>query len=70
MPKIHSLLHYLSSITLFRTMDNYNIKQSEHLHIDFAKNAYWATNKKNEFSQMTKWLEHQEKVQFYHAFIQ
>ena len=38
------------------------MEQTECLHIDFAKNAYRATNRKDEFSQITKWLECQEKV--------
>ena len=28
-PKIHSLLHYVSSIVLFGTTDNYNTEQTE-----------------------------------------
>src|SRR5712672_2288422 len=69
-PKLHSLTHYQSSITLFGTMDNYNMEQSEHLHIDFAKEAYCATNCRDEYPQMTTWLEHQEKVQQHHLVIQ
>jgi len=62
-PKLHSLLHYFSSIMLFGTTDNYNTEQTERLHIDFAKDAYRATNHKNEYMQMTAWLERREKVQ-------
>lgn len=62
-PKLHSLLHYFSSIMLFGTTDNYNTEQTERLHIDFAKDAYRATNHKNEYMQMTAWLECREKVQ-------
>jgi Plavaka transposase len=69
-PKIHSLLHYSSSIMLFGTTDNYNTEQSERLHIDFTKDAYRATNKKQEFKQMTKWVERQEKIHFHDAYIQ
>ena len=39
-PKIHSLNHYIPSIRLFGTTDNYNTEQSERLHIDFTKNVY------------------------------
>ena len=67
--KLHSLSHSASSIQLFRTMDNYNTEQSKHLYIDLAKDAYHATNHKEKYSQMTKWLEHHEKVQYYSAFI-
>ena len=62
-PKFHSLLHYVSSIMLFGTTDNYNTEQTERLHIDFARDAYRATNRKNEFAQMTTWLQRREKIQ-------
>ncbi|KAI9435869.1 hypothetical protein H4582DRAFT_2112276 [Lactarius indigo] len=44
--KIHSLLPYCSSISLIGTTDYYNTEQSEHLHIDFTKDAYCSTNHK------------------------
>ena len=69
-PKFHSLVHYQSSITLFGTTDNYNTEQSERLHIDFAKDAYRATNHKDEYPQMTLWLERHEKVQQHASMIQ
>jgi hypothetical protein len=62
LPKLHSLSHYASSIRLFGTTDNYNTEQSERLHIDFAKEAYRATNRKNIYSQMTAWLQRREKI--------
>ena len=61
-PKIHSLNHYITSIHLFGTTDNYNTEQSERLHIDFAKNAYRATNHKDIYHQMTEWLQCHEKI--------
>jgi hypothetical protein len=70
LPKLHSLIHYHLSIALFGTTDNYNTEQSERLHIDFAKDAYRATNHKNEYPQMTQWLERREKVQQHAALIQ
>jgi hypothetical protein len=68
-PKIHSLIHYSPSIRLFGTTDNYNTEQTERLHIDFTKDAYRATNHKDEYTQMTTWLERREKVQLHSAFI-
>jgi hypothetical protein len=62
LPKLHALGHYTSSIRLFGTMDNYNTEQTERLHIDLAKDAYHTTNRKDEFTQMTRWLEHREKI--------
>jgi hypothetical protein len=69
LPKIHSLLHYIPSIRLFGTTDNYNTEQTERLHIDFTKDAYRMTNCKDEYSQMTTWLERREKVQVHSTFI-
>ncbi|KAH9164605.1 hypothetical protein EDB89DRAFT_2116238 [Lactarius sanguifluus] len=69
-PKFHSMLHYRSSITLFGTTDNYNTEQSERLHIDFTKDAYRATNCKNEYPQMTAWLECREKIQIRTASVE
>jgi len=68
-PKIHSLMHYGPSITLFGTTDNYNTEQTEHLHIDFTKEAYCATNHKDELPQMTTWLCWHEKVQQHLALV-
>ena len=68
-PKLHSLLHYAPSIRLFGTTDNYNTEQTERLHIDTTKDAYDATNHKDEFHQMTIWTERREKVQLHTSFI-
>ncbi|KAH8987479.1 hypothetical protein EDB86DRAFT_3065716 [Lactarius hatsudake] len=68
-PKLHSLLHYKSSITLFGSTDNYNTEQTERLHIDFTKDAYRATNHKDKYPQMTAWLECHEKIQQHMMFI-
>ena len=61
-PKLHSLRHYSESIKLFGTTDNYNTQATERLHIDYAKDAYRATNTKDEYPQMTRWLEWKEKI--------
>jgi hypothetical protein len=68
-PKLHSMLHYSSSIKLFGTTDNYNTEQTERLHIDFTKDAYRSTNRKDEYMQMTTWLERRERIQQHAAHI-
>ncbi|TFK78674.1 hypothetical protein K466DRAFT_506925 [Polyporus arcularius HHB13444] len=70
LPKLHSLDHYMDSIKLFGTLDNSDTQYTERLHIDFAKNAYRATNHKDEFPQMTAWLERREKILRHDAYIQ
>ncbi|KAH9083700.1 hypothetical protein EDB83DRAFT_2282415 [Lactarius deliciosus] len=69
-PTLHSLLHYTRSISLFGAADNYNTEHSERLHIDLTKNAYRATNFKDEYKQMTTWLERQEAMHQHTAFIE
>jgi hypothetical protein len=69
LPKLHFLKHYAYLITLFGTTDNYNTEYTERLHIDFAKDAYRATNHKDEYPQMTLWLERHEKIQRHAKYI-
>jgi hypothetical protein len=61
-PKFHSLVHYIESIQFFGTTDNYNTEMFERLHIDFAKEGWRATNQRDEFPQMIRWLSRQEKI--------
>ena len=70
LPKLHSLIHYRRSISLFGATDNYNTEQSERLHIDFAKKAYRATNFKDEIKQMVAWIERYEAMHQRAAHIQ
>ncbi|RPD75308.1 hypothetical protein L226DRAFT_462412 [Lentinus tigrinus ALCF2SS1-7] len=57
------------SIEFYGTTDNYDTQYSERLHIDMAKDAYRATNKKDELTQMTKWLERREKILRHEKYI-
>ncbi|KAJ3859650.1 hypothetical protein EV359DRAFT_50531 [Lentinula novae-zelandiae] len=68
-PKVHFMCHYVRAIKLFGTCDNYNTETTERLHIDFAKDAYRASNRKDEYTQMTKWLERQEKIHYHSHYL-
>ncbi|KAG2352799.1 hypothetical protein BDR07DRAFT_1475000 [Suillus spraguei] len=70
LPKLHFTAHYAHMIRMFGTTDNYNTEYTERLHIDLAKDAYCSTNHKNEFAQMTTWLEWREKVFHHEKYIQ
>ena len=70
LPKLHSLVHYVDSIELFGTTDNYNTEYTERLHIDLAKDAYRATNHHNEYAQMTLWLERKEKILRHQSYLE
>ncbi|KAJ8468795.1 hypothetical protein ONZ45_g17114 [Pleurotus djamor] len=69
-PKLHFAQHYVRFIRLYGTLDNFSTEYTERLHIDLAKDAYEATNHKDEFRQMTVWLERKEKILRHHQYIQ
>ena len=62
-PKLHSLDHYVTAAMEFGSFDNSDTQYTERLHIDMTKDAYRATNHKDEYPQMTLWLERKEKMQ-------
>ncbi|KAM6492691.1 hypothetical protein JOM56_012415 [Amanita muscaria] len=68
-PKLHACAHYVSSIKLYGTTDNYNTQSTERLHIDLAKDAYRSTNRKDEYPQMTLWLERRERIHQHHNYV-
>ncbi len=68
-PKVHSMQHYVDMIRSRGSADGYNTELPERLHIDFAKNAYRASNRRDFFKQMTKWLTRQEGIFLFRKFI-
>ncbi|KAF8868642.1 hypothetical protein BD779DRAFT_1614940 [Infundibulicybe gibba] len=68
-PKIHALLHYFASIQALGSNDGYNSESPERLHIDFAKDAFRASNKKDYHEQMTLWLQRREAMWQREAYI-
>ncbi|TBU21231.1 hypothetical protein BD311DRAFT_678982 [Dichomitus squalens] len=68
-PKLHSALHYALSIRRLGTTDGYNTEHSERLHIDYAKRGYAASNKRSYIRQMAVWLNRQEAVSRFQAFL-
>jgi hypothetical protein len=70
LPKPHFASHYVEYIKLYGSLDNFNTEYTERLHIDLAKDAYAATNHKDEFIQMTLWLERKEKIFRHHQYVQ
>ena len=68
-PKYHMMEHYVDLIRLFGTADGFNTEWSERLHIDYAKDAYRASNKKDYTVQMTRWLRRQEAVDRFTTYL-
>ncbi|KAJ6548353.1 hypothetical protein B0H19DRAFT_1298935 [Mycena capillaripes] len=68
-PKIHSLQHYVDGIRSLGSADGYNTEAPERLHIDFAKAAYRASNKRDYTFQMTVWLQRQEAFALRQSYL-
>ncbi|KAG2368451.1 hypothetical protein BDR07DRAFT_1508407 [Suillus spraguei] len=69
-PKLHQLSHYVQSILLYGTTDGFNTELPERLHIDFAKEAYRASNKWDYEEQMALWLQHQEAMFLRNSYLE
>ncbi|KAJ3561172.1 hypothetical protein NP233_g10357 [Leucocoprinus birnbaumii] len=67
--KLHFLEHYFFLIQYLGSLDNFNTEYTERLHIDMTKDAFRATNNKDEYSQMTKWLDRRERMLLHEKFI-
>ncbi|EPS92975.1 hypothetical protein FOMPIDRAFT_1137017 [Fomitopsis schrenkii] len=71
LPKLHFLTaHWRRAIEWLGTADNFDTQYSERRHIDDVKEAYRASNRKDEFRQMAVWLERKEKVQQHSKYIE
>lgn len=68
-PKIHSMLHYCEAILRKGTLDGYNTELPERLHIEYAKDAYRAGNRRDYIAHMTTWLQRQEAVDERTAYL-
>ena len=67
--KVHSMLHYVDSIRSLGSADGYNTESPERHHIDYAKEAYRASNGVDYVAQMTKWLQRQEAVDRHTSYL-
>lgn len=68
-PKLHSLSHYVPNMRWKGSGDNFDTAYAERLHIDLTKDAYEATNHRDELPQMTRWVERKEKVLHFAEYI-
>ena len=68
-PKLHAIQHYVEGIRSLGSADGYNTKSPERLHIDFAKAAYRASNKRDYMEQMSIWLQRQEAMWLKESYL-
>ncbi|KAL6305612.1 hypothetical protein BKA93DRAFT_844890 [Sparassis latifolia] len=69
-PKIHAMKHYVAMIKQFGSADGFNTESPERLHIDYAKDAYRASNHKDYLCQMVTWLRRQEAVDRFTQYLE
>ena len=69
LPKLHSMTHYVELIKYLGTTDNFNTQHTERLHIPLAKRAYEASNHKDEFEQMSNWVNRKERIVRHDQYI-
>jgi hypothetical protein len=69
-PKFHAIQHYVDSIRCLGSADGYNTESPEQLHIDFAKKAYRASNRRDYTEQMVLWLQRQEAMALRTSYLQ
>jgi len=68
-PKLHSIIHYISAIRSHGTLDGYNTESPERLHIDFAKLPFRASNRRDYTAQMATWMARHDAVRHYEMFL-
>ena len=61
------MVHYFAAVQ--SPLDGFNSESPERLHIDYTKEAYRASNKRDYVKQMTVWLGRQETVARFRAYL-
>ena len=68
-PKLNAILHYLQAIRALGSVDGYNTESLERLHIEFAKDGYRASNKRDYLEQMALWLQRREAIWMKESYL-
>jgi hypothetical protein len=67
--KLHALGHYVDAIREFGTPDGYSTEVPEHLHIEYAKVPWRASNKVKPLPQMLTYIQRQEAIRIQRAYL-
>lgn len=68
-PKIHTRHHYPEFIQRVGSTLNFSTETPERYHIDIAKKAYQGVSRREYAAQMVRWLDRQEKLQFFDRYL-
>ena len=63
------MVHYFAAVQSCGSLDGFNSESPERLHIDYTKEAYRASNKRDYVKQMMVWLGRQETVARFRAYL-
>ena len=63
------MVHYFAAVQSRGSLDWFDTESPKRLHIDYAKEAYRASNKKEYIQQMMVWLGRQEAVAWFRAYL-
>ncbi|CAE6449083.1 unnamed protein product [Rhizoctonia solani] len=67
--KLHMLRHWTHSIRQLGTPDAYNTEGPEHLHIEYAKVPWRASNKVKPLPQMITYIQRQNAIRIHGAYL-
>ena len=66
---MHAIIHCLTATRALGSTDGYNMESLEQLHIEFAKDGYWASNKRDYLEQMAVWLQCREVIWLKESYL-
>ncbi|KAF8754469.1 Zn-finger protein [Rhizoctonia solani] len=69
-PKLHMLQHWVQSIRKLGTPDGYNTEAPEHLHIEYAKVPWRASNKVKPLEQMVIYIQRQDAIRMHQRYLE
>ncbi|GAB1521016.1 hypothetical protein RhiTH_004106 [Rhizoctonia solani] len=69
-PKLHMLRHWVRSICELGTPDGYNTEAPEHLHIEYAKVPWRASNKVKPLEQMVIYIQRQDAIRMHQRYLE
>ncbi|KAG8793370.1 hypothetical protein FRC12_002890 [Ceratobasidium sp. 428] len=68
-PKLHMLRHYVHMVRQLGAPDGYNSEVPEHLHIEYAKIPWRASNKVKPQPQMITYIQRQEAIRIHREYL-
>ncbi|KAG8709875.1 hypothetical protein FRC08_017932 [Ceratobasidium sp. 394] len=68
-PKLHNARHVPEQVMLKGAITNYSTETMERLHIDFIKDGYRASNRREWLQQLIRWVEKHERVRNFRVWL-